>query len=1377
MGEIKKHRKKREEGPSKRMQAFVSERMAGAVAKEHKRQVRSRRVKNPDSVQKLLTQNHVNALRQFHQRQKNWNQGLIKIKPKGRKAKQAIVAPPGNNWIPIGPSVVRKGQAANMPKTSGRARGIALSPNGQRLYVASANGGVWRSEDGGNSWKPLMDGFDQNMEEGRADSLSCGALAVVFAAQKENDIIYVGSGETHFSAYTGVGPIVSNDGGRNWITEPSTPAPLIGGGFYELAVDPGNPNAVVGATNFGLYLREPDGNGGWTWTEKVIPAASGFDYTSVAAARTGNTTTFFAAERGGVVYSSTDGNTWNALGTGFPTQRVNRISLAVQPNNPTVIYALVTLAGNPGPPAPTLQEHNLHGLYRLDTTDGTWRNVTGVPNTLFDSDPTNNVGQGDWDMAIGINPTNVNEVCIGGSTAFSDPTGNISAVLPGEWSASLYRCAITVAGANVSAVSTYIGGSVHADVHAIVYHTVGTTNQLWVCCDGGVFLANNPSGTGMIFTAMNNGLQTLTITHIGQHPTEESVVFAGTQDNGGLRFTGEEAWLHSSAGDCGYVVINWNNPYQILDTYTNNFIRRSVDGGSRYAYTPTSGNPNVSVPINNGEGVLFYAPLVGAPVSGTPAHANIVAFGSERPWISTTFGGNINGTSSQGDWRSIPNNTFAGDRLGSTIRSMVFATARILYVGTSGGRVYRFSSPNDNWTGLSNANRNRIDNDGANSLSDFMNDVTNGFSGPITSIAVSPTNNNHIYVTIGGGGNYQHVWFWNGANWQQRSGATAGGATSLLDVQHNAIIVNPNNANHLYVGADIGVWHSPDAGTNWIPFSEGLPDAAILDIKLLLRRMNAAGTTQIRPDILRVATHGRGVFERSLDVTSKTPTPVELFIRTTQLDQGRYDAIDNLNDPLDNTLTPPAPGGYPGDPTLPLAVKRQVNNNASPDIKIDIPDAAGNYQHAITKGADLSFAEFVDNLNDSSQAIPIHTTQLLKSRVHVKVHNRGVIRADKVKVILLLAPTLPGIPSLPFGFSNTLRNGGTINENGWITLGVKEVSDIRVGFPKVVSFDLDSSNLPPLHMLSGNDQFALVALVHHDQDRLDSIIRVIDNLSAKERKAAQKNIKLVPHAGTLPSALTDTKTIKEFVSIPTQATQANGAFDNFLTLAFRQNDALFHQLFSQVLASPLVGFAEESYMANPAPQHLAKARIIKIDLATELLPRVPLIWFAHDKITINKTINGKGKGANKDDASGDFGGSGGGGSSAAGKPCLLPISNTEIIAAAASGAAGNDLLEDWSSRIFSLLAFAKGGSAGGGANGGAGGGIVVLCAPTIEFGEEGKIDVSGADGGANSGGGGGGLVLLMANNFIGVETEKIILTGGSGAASGGNGLLIQKTIS
>ncbi len=479
--------------------------------------------------------------------------------PAGATTREAAAPPPANNWIPIGPSVVRKGQASNRPAVSGRVTGIALAAlaGGTRVYLASANGGVWRSDDNGLNWISTMDAWDLNPTTETSDSLACGAVAI---SPTNPDRVYVGSGEGGAGAYYGVGPIRSDDGGVNWFTEPTAPdsPALAGSSFYQLAVDPADPERVIGATESGLYRREPAG-GSFHWARKLAD-----EYSSVVVARAGGTTTFYAARYFGPVRISTDGHSWTPISTGFPTSTVGRISLAVRANDPSVVYALVERTDN----------HHLHGIYRYDTSSSTWRVIGSAPTDLFGPDPTRR-GQGYYDIAIAVDPNNVNRIYVGGSTKASG----------GQWSGSLYRCNITSSGSGAgltyNMAATYIGGTVHADLHDLQF-TPGDSDKLWVGCDGGLFLTNNATGMAN-FESRNTGLATLTMNHLAIHPTEPAVLFCGTQDNGTTRYTGEEAWLHAASGDGGFAVINWNNPYKILRTYVRGIMSRAIDGGQGYS--------------------------------------------------------------------------------------------------------------------------------------------------------------------------------------------------------------------------------------------------------------------------------------------------------------------------------------------------------------------------------------------------------------------------------------------------------------------------------------------------------------------------------------------------------------------------------------------------------------------------------------------------------------------------------------------------------------------------------------------------------------------------------------------------------------------------
>jgi hypothetical protein len=489
-------------------------------------------------------------LREYH---------LRKMRTPGAKALRAAVVGPGmpaipgqNNWTPLGPSIVARGQTTNRAAISGRTSGIAIAPGGMRLYAATANGGVWRSDDAGLSWRSTMDGFDVNSTSFASTSLACGAIAIDAAAP---DRIYVGTGEGDTDAlfasritnalpsYRGIGPIRSDDGGLTWQTEPSSPS-LAGFAFFQIAVDPADREHCVAATNNGLYERVPATGGGFQWDRRRTGV-----HTSVVVARTGGVTTWFAAPQGGGVLRSTNGNTWAAVGTGFPTG-IGRIALGVQPDNPNVLYAFIANAGG-----------SLHSVRRLDGAAGAWRNITGVPAVLPG-------GQGDYDLCIAVDPNDASRIYLGGDFFNANP-------FPG----SIWRCVVTDSGGNLSMAGTSIGQNSHADVHVLV-HAPGDSNTLWTGNDGGVFVNTNATGGGG-FESRNTGLATLCTNFFAQHPTEPAVLYVGLQDNGTAKCTGEQSWRHVLFADGGYCVVNWNDPFKVM-LFANGNVFRATDGGLDY---------------------------------------------------------------------------------------------------------------------------------------------------------------------------------------------------------------------------------------------------------------------------------------------------------------------------------------------------------------------------------------------------------------------------------------------------------------------------------------------------------------------------------------------------------------------------------------------------------------------------------------------------------------------------------------------------------------------------------------------------------------------------------------------------------------------------
>jgi hypothetical protein len=126
---------------------------------------------------------------------------------------------------------------------------------------------------------------------------------------------------------------------------------------------------------------------------------------------------------------------------------------------------------------------------------------------------------------------------------------------------------------------------------------------------------------------------------------------------------------------------------------------------------------------------------------------------------------------------------------------------------------------------------------------------------------IDPTNSSVAYVAFGGYGVAagQHIW---------KTANLAGGANlwfpagnGIPDVPVNSLVIDPAAPFTLYAATDIGVYATTDGGNNWSPYTTGMPRVTVFDLTFL----NQPGNR-----VIRAATHGRGVWERTpLDVPVK----------------------------------------------------------------------------------------------------------------------------------------------------------------------------------------------------------------------------------------------------------------------------------------------------------------------------------------------------------------------------------------------------------------------------------------------------------------------------------------------------------------------------
>jgi photosystem II stability/assembly factor-like uncharacterized protein len=254
------------------------------------------------------------------------------------------------------------------PFRGGRTVGAAGIPGHPNEFLSGVNdGGVWKTDDFGQTWKPIFDSVDTG---------SVGALAVAPSAP---DTIYVGSGEglQRPDLSTGDGMYKSTDGGKTWAHLGLKDGQQIA----SIAIDPQNPDRVFvavlghpyGANEERGVFRTTDG--GQTW-QKVLykdadtgAVALAFDpsnaqtvYADLWAARQAPWENGEWQGPGSGLYKSTDGgDTWKPLTNGLPTfkEGLGRIGFSVAPSNPNLIFATV--------------DANKGGIYKSEDAGESWK--------------------------------------------------------------------------------------------------------------------------------------------------------------------------------------------------------------------------------------------------------------------------------------------------------------------------------------------------------------------------------------------------------------------------------------------------------------------------------------------------------------------------------------------------------------------------------------------------------------------------------------------------------------------------------------------------------------------------------------------------------------------------------------------------------------------------------------------------------------------------------------------------------------------------------------------------------------------------------------------------------------------------------------------
>lgn len=834
-----------------------------------------------------------------------------------------------------------------------------------------------------------------------------------------------------------------------------------------LAVHPTNPDIVyAGAASGGVWKTE---NGGQSWVSLWDTQAS-LAVGAIAIAPS-NTATIYAGTGEGViagtygsyhnfpgagVYVSNDGGFIWTLRNSLVNRRITKILVAA--SDPLTVY----VAGQSGFEKSTdggltwtlLQAGQIsdavmdpfsdNTLYIAVAGDRIYKNTSAGTGawTPQNTGPTGG-GAGWVKLAIGVTGTHGSNFLAAknNGTVYTTINGgtNWTALAGSHGSSWLGWCDliavapddenIIIAGGqgldrttNGGTTWPAVTGDLHADNHMVVF-APSNANIVYNCSDGGLYKSTNK---GAAWFKASHGMVVTQFYDIGSWSTISTVLGGGTQDNGTNMTTGGLTYKNIEGWDGGYFVIDPGNPRIMYMEHQSNDVFKSVNGGVT--------NTNVSA------GLSGSTPWVGV-LTIDPNNNNKLFTGRDRvfktldacatPWVACS---------------QLLASKVSSIAVAPSNSNRVYAGTGDLYYKTGQGRIYR---TDDGAATAVWADKTAAPLPDTRPVMDIAVDLTNADKvvvcyGSTNTVGMAPQS---VFISTNGGNVWTDI------------------SSGLPNVGANAVAFDPNAANTIYVGTDVGVFRTTDLGASWTAFDNGIPNVVITDLQV----------DPIR-NILIAATFGRGMYK--LDITPALVKPaVDLYLRDSLLDTGeRFPSPSGLPNPNDTT--------------------DDVYWWESPDIKVDTPPL-------YVPDAVFDGVEFDEDLqhNDPKRNI--------SNRFYLQVHNRGWQNATNVKVRAFFADASAGLPPLPNALTAPAFNlTSTVN---WQPVGpAQNIPLLEPNRPVIVSWDWTVPSGAATHS-------CLLAVVSSTEDPITTPETNVNILISTEKRVCLKNLHVINGPSPSPS--------------------------------------------------------------------------------------------------------------------------------------------------------------------------------------------------------------------------------------------------------------------
>lgn len=786
----------------------------------------------------------------------------------------------------IGPSIM-----------SGRVADIEANPEDPtEFYVAYATGGLWHTNNNGQSFTPIMDNLDV---------LFLGDIAVNWNSNPR--MIWAGTGEVNSSrsSYAGTGVYLSKDNGKNWQHLGLAESHHIG----DIKLHPTDPNTAWVAVLGHLYssneergvYKTMDGGANWqrilfvnNQTGCVDLAMHPTDPSTLYAAMWQRSREAWKFEESGPasgIFKSVDGgNTWNKIsgtGSGFMEgDKIGRIGVTVFPGNANLVYAVV--------------DNNTPLTGKKETTDSVYTkelfksisaaDFANLNSNRLDSFLRKNrfprqhsaislkkaIAEGkltpvalwDWlDSDDGFQNTG-----IAGCEVYVSQDGGAHWKKANEKPISIfntygyYFAKIYTSHTNpdkvfilgfTAQVSTNGGKSfttidkenVHADHHA-----------LWVNPKKDAHLINgNDGGINLTYDDGKNWFKANSPS-VGQYyyvTTDDARpynVYGGLQDNGSWwgPSTHRESIGWTDDGQYAYRMINGGDGMQAqVDKRDNSTVYSGSQFGfyARYSKDKRGGGKMIRPQHELGEKPLRFNWQT--PILLSKHQPDILYYGSNRLYRSmnkgdtlVAMGGDLTGGGIKGN---VPYGTL------TTIDESPIRFG-LLYTGSDDGRIYRSTDGGYTWNAIHQQPVVTTKKKGTIA-------TTTGLATKnlwVSRVVASQHAENRVYVTLNG---YRHDHFNPYVYVSEDGGITWKDISGNLPLEPvNVVREDPVNPAILYVGTDGGVYVSKDGGATYKAWYSGLPQSVpVHDIAI-----------QQRENEIVLGTHGRSLYVGKLNKIQQT---------------------------------------------------------------------------------------------------------------------------------------------------------------------------------------------------------------------------------------------------------------------------------------------------------------------------------------------------------------------------------------------------------------------------------------------------------------------------------------------------------------------------